>query len=146
MPGCERVELNPDPVDLDIRWGSDADDHSDQDPNDKSDRGNDIIFCTSHKVFLDSNNNVRTLMAMCVGLNSKDQKRKLADFDGEDPMCKNLPDKSAYEPTVPMLRKEVKRRATLFKVTVTSSTMSHTAAVQWLTENPISNVRGLAAC
>jgi len=85
MPGHERVELDPDPVDLDIRWGSDADNHSDQDPNNKSDRGNDIIFCTSHKVFLDSNNNVRTLMAMCVGLNSKDQKRKLADFDGEDP-------------------------------------------------------------
>jgi len=55
-------------------------------------------------------------------------------------MCKNLPGKSAHNPTVPMLRKEVKRRVTLFKVTVTSSTMSRTAAVQWLTENPIGNV------
>lgn len=86
------------------------------------------------------NNNPKRLMVMSMGLLSKDGKRKLADFDSSDVVYNTLPDKSQYNPTVPMIHAEVKRRGETFSLTVASSQMSRVTGIKWLTENPLDDI------
>jgi len=91
------------------------------------------------KAWISANNNPRFLMAMCIGLRDKRNERDLCDFDGEDTVCNNLPDKNTHDPTVPMLKVEAKRRAKDMKLTVATSTMSRPRLNEWLKEHRVMN-------
>jgi len=91
------------------------------------------------RVWIAANNNPRFLMAMCIGFRDKRNERDLCDFDGDDIVYNNLPDKNTYNPTVPMLKVEVKRRAKDMKLTVATSTMSRPRLNEWLKEHRVMN-------
>jgi len=97
----------------------------------------------SQKVLMDSGNSMQKLAAMCQGLCTKIDDsggdRPLLDLDGEDPVCMTLPNKSHYNPAVPILKLEVRRRAKMFNINLATSTMSRPALLTWLKSNPIIN-------
>ena len=93
---------------------------------------------TSQACFLESGNNAKKFVAMCVGMRNKEDTRDLAAFDGNCPVHSCL-DKSSCAPAVPILKVEVRRRAKLCGATIATSTMSKTALVSWLKENRIVN-------
>jgi len=93
----------------------------------------------SQKAFIESGNNPRILMRMCMGLKDKEGVRELANFDGEDPVYGSLPDKASCNPTVPMLKVEARRRAAMYKMAIKASTVSRPALVEFLKDNPIAN-------
>jgi len=90
----------------------------------------------SQKVLMDSGNSMQKLAAMCQGLCTKIDDsggdRPLLDLDGEDPVCMTLPNKSHYNPAVPILKLEVRRRAKMFNINLATSTMSRPALLTWL--------------
>jgi len=95
------------------------------------DAGENRHMCDTKRLHLESGNNLKKLVLFCHGMFSVDQKRLLANFDVEDPVCNDLPDKSVCNPAVPMLRSEVKRRAILYKETVATSQMSQKKCLKW---------------
>mgnify|MGYP000358185758 CR=1 FL=1 len=125
--------------DLEIEFVADPEASSDDELDGIIRMGN-YVRCESQRLCVESGNQAKKLMVMCVGLKSKDGKRVLADFDGDDEIYNSLPDKSHWNFTVPFLKAEVKRRAKLCGLTVKVSTMSRVAALKFLNENPISNM------
>jgi hypothetical protein len=70
-----------------------------------------VLICPSEQFYIDNANSTQILLAMCYGLTSEDESRLLADTDNNSLYQTHL--NKSFIPKVPVLKKEITRRASL---------------------------------
>ena len=92
------------------------------------------------KVYSKANGSQQLLIVYSMGLLSKDgNNRKLGDIV-DDPFYTNMPNKSAFHPTVPIMKAEMKGRAKVQGLgNLRKNSVLRPACIQWLMSNPVSD-------
>ncbi|CAB9524385.1 unknown protein [Seminavis robusta] len=97
------------------------------------------------KLYKMKDNSQAVLLSMAIGIKAGNAEgsRWLADFEN-DPIYKDLAQRSPFNPKVKELKEEMKRRSRVLKVTCRMQSALKPACYEWLKKNPIVDRRDVA--
>ena len=95
-----------------------------------------------YNTWIKKNKCPKTLMAFAIGLKDTNG-RELADFDNDD-IYKNMTGRSNFNPTVEVLRAEIKRRCEILGYKFKKKAATKTKSIEWLKTYPIKEPKDVA--